>query len=407
MLYYLLETQKRLLYPYAQYLGAYLKMNDMYENVFPANPITNFMQAKNELEYEFLKDYKKPEFGFHPIEKDGQTYTISEEITIEDTFCQLKLFVKSPEVKTKIPLLIVAPLSGHYATLLRDTVKSALIDYDVYITDWKDCKNIPVTEGEFGFEDYVLYVKKYIEFIKEKYGVVHVLAVCQPTVPVLCAVALLEQEKSDFYPNTVILMGGPVDARQSPTEVNKYALNKDINWFKKNVIMSVPHYFKGSGRKVYPGFLQYTGFVAMNFKQHTKAHLEFFNNLLKGSDLNADKHRKFYEEYNSVMDLPAKYYLETIQRVFIDQELAKDTMTINGSHVSLKDIKRIKLLTIEGELDDISGTGQTHATYDLCENLDILNKQKVTIDQVGHYGIFAGRTWREVIYPIVDTYIKT
>jgi poly(3-hydroxybutyrate) depolymerase len=348
MIYFILETQKRLLYPYSQYLNSCIQLNGIYEKAFTANPISNFFQAKNELAYEFIRDYKKPVFGFTTIEKDNVQYEINEEIVVDDVFCDLIHFTKTPENKHKKPLLIVAPLSGHYATLLRDTVKAGLLDYEVYVTDWKNCRDIPLSNGDFGFDDYVLYVKKYTELLKKQYGEVHLLAVCQPTVPVLCATALLEKEKSPYYPDTVVLMGGPVDTRQSPTEVNKYALKNDINWFKKNVIDTVPVYFKGSGRKVYPGFLQYSGFVAMNFKRHTDAHLEFFNNLLKGSDLNADKHRKFYEEYNSVMDLPANYYLQTLERIFLDQHLAKDKMVIAGEKISLKDITRVKILTIEG-----------------------------------------------------------
>lgn len=409
MLYTMLEAQKHLLYPYSQYLSSFIKLNEVYEKTFSATPLTNFFQAKNELLYEFVRDYKKPEFGFAPIERNGVIYHFTEEVKVDDVFCQLKLFAKSgtnlPANAVKKPLLIVAPLSGHYATLLRDTVKAGLVDYDVYITDWKNCRDIPVADGDFSFDDYVMYVKRYIETIKKEYGEVHLLAVCQPTVPVLCATALLEKEKSPYYPDTVVLMGGPVDTRESPTEVNKYALKNDINWFKKNVIHKVPFFFKGYGRAVYPGFLQYSGFVAMNFKRHTEAHLEFFNNLLKGSDLNADKHRKFYEEYNAVMDLPASYYLETLERIFIDQHLAKGTMKIKGESITLEDITRVRILTIEGELDDISGTGQTHSTYKLCSNLATSMKCKETIPQVGHYGIFAGKTWREVIYPRMVEYI--
>lgn len=393
-------------YPYAKYLESALSLNNMYEKIFYSSPLNNFFQARNELQLEFFKNYTKPEFGFSTIEKNGVTYQINEQVVQDDIFCQLKLFSQTPTNNNKQPLLIVAPLSGHYATLLRDTVKSALLDYDVYITDWKNCRDIPVKDGDFGFDDYVLYVKKYIELLKAKYGVLNVMAVCQPTVPVLCAVALLEKEKSQFVPDTVTLMGGPIDTRKSPTEVNKYAINKDISWFKNNVIMDVPLYFKGVGRKVYPGFLQYSGFVAMNFKHHTQAHIDFFNELLKGSDLNADKHRKFYEEYNAVMDLPATYYLETLEKIFIDQHLAKDTMKIKGEAISLKDIVRTRLLTIEGEFDDISGTGQTHSSQELCENLPLENKKQVTIEKVGHYGIFAGKTWRNTIYPLVNNFIQ-
>lgn len=397
MIYFLFETQKKMMFPYAQYLKNSL---DWFKHL-PQTPFTNMLQAKNELTYEFIRDYPKPHFSIHTIEKSGITHEVSETVVLDEVFCELRFFKKTPELDKKIPLLIVAPLSGHYATLLRDTVKSSLSDFDVFVTDWKNCRDIPMSEGEFGFDDYVLYVEKFISHIKQEYGQVHVLAVCQPTVPVLCAVAHMEKNNHPDLPESITLMGGPIDTRQSPTEVNKYALKNDLDWFKNNVIYPVPLYYKGMGREVYPGFLQYSGFVAMNFKRHTEAHVDFFNNLLIGADLDANKHRKFYEEYNSVMDLPAKYYLETLERVFIDQYLAKDKMTIEGQPISLKDIKKTRILTIEGELDDISGTNQTHVVIDLTTSLKKTSKKKVTVPKVGHYGIFAGKTWREVIYPQV------
>lgn len=406
MMYLAYETGRHLLKPYAYFLKNMIEWNNVYEQHLSPNIFTNFFQAKNELMYEFVRNYEKPEFGFTSITKDNIVHQIEEKVIVDKTFCSLKLFQKSPSLNKRVPLLIVAPLSGHYATLLRDTVKASLYDYDVYITDWKNCRDIALSEGDFGFDDYVNYVMSFIETIKKTYGQVHVMAVCQPTVPVLCATALMAKTKPRYQPDTVILMGGPIDTTKSPTQVNNYALDKDINWFKNNVIHNVPHFYPGMGRSVYPGFFQYSGFVAMNLKRHTQAHVDFFNHLMNGADLNADKHRKFYNEYNAVMDLPAKYYLETIERVFIDQYLAKDKMVINGVKISLKDITNTRLITIEGELDDISGPGQTHVAVELCENLASENKKAVTIPKVGHYGIFAGRTWREVIYPQVKSFIE-
>ena len=404
MIYLFYETQKQMLQPYAQYLKQVIDWTESYEKTFDKNPVTKFLQAKNKLTYEFIRNYEKPEFNIHEVHGKNQTYSVKEKVVLDKTFCQLRFFERTPAVKKAVPLLIVAPLSGHYATLLRDTVKSSIAGFDVYVTDWKNCKDIPVAEGDFGFSDYVLYVQEFITHLKKQYGEVHILAVCQPTVPVLATVAKMAKENSPYQPESMVLMGGPIDTRQSPTEVNNYALKHDLNWFKNNVVYPVPPYFKGGGREVYPGFLQYSGFVAMNFMKHTEAHLDFFNNLLKGADLDAEKHSRFYEEYNAVMDLPAKYYLETLENVFIEQKLAKGTMQINGDKISLEDIRYTRLLTIEGEMDDISGKNQTHSAINLCKNLK--DKESQTIAKVGHYGIFAGRTWRETIYPVVEKFIK-
>lgn len=406
MLYLLYETQKKMLQPYSQYLDSAIKWTEGYENLFSKNPFTNFLQAKNKLAYSLVKNYGKPSFEIHKVFKDNKEYKVIEEIVDDKTFCELRFFKKVPELSKKVPLLIVAPLSGHYATLLRDTVKSSISDFDVYVTDWKNCRDIPLSEGDFGFDDYVHYVEDYIVKLKKKYGEIHILAVCQPTVPVLCAVAKMAKENSKYQADSMTLMGGPIDARKSPTEVNKYALKNDINWFKSHVIYDVPYYFKGQGRLVYPGFLQYTGFVSMNFMKHTEAHIDFFNNLLKGADLDAKKHEKFYEEYNAVMDLPAKYYLETLENVFIDQKLAKGTLKVDNELIDLTKIKNTRLFTIEGELDDISGPGQTHSAINLCSSLNEKHKQKQTIPGVGHYGVFSGRRWREVIYPQIRDFIS-
>lgn len=406
MLYLMYETQRRLIKPYSEYLNNTINLTEQYESIFPKNPFINFIQAKNKLIYSLVKNYNKPEFNIPKIIINEKEHIVTEETSQSDTFCDLKFFKKTPELSKRIPLLIVAPLSGHYATLLRDTVKSSMRDFDVYITDWKNCRDIPLSEGDFGFDDYVKYVENYISLLKEQYGELHILAVCQPTVPVLCAVAKMAKEKAKYQADSMTLMGGPIDTRQCPTEVNKYALKNDIDWFKTHVIYPVPYYFSGAGRMVYPGFLQYTGFVSMNFMKHTEAHVDFFKNLLKGADLDAQKHEKFYEEYNSVMDLPAKYYLETLENVFIDQKLAKGTLVVDGTLIDLSEIKNTRLFTIEGELDDISGPGQTHSAIALCSSLSDKNKQQVTIPEVGHYGVFSGRRWREIIYPQIKDFIK-
>lgn len=398
MLYTFFDNYRKSLVPLINSLEL---ATDVLAYVKDTNSFYNIAFAQSSWLYEILKENQKPEFNIKSINIEDKEYFVSETIVKKNTFCHLRKFsVKNRIVKNAVPAMyIVAPLSGHYATLLRDTVRKSLEDFDVYITDWNNPRDIPLSEGDFGFEDYVNYVIDDFKFMKKIDKDFSCLAVCQPTVPVMAAIAYLEKTKDfNILPKDVVLMGGPIDTRISPTKVNEYAFNKDLDWFKRNVIHAVPATFKGYGRKVYPGFLQYSGFVSMNMKKHTKAQLDFFNHLIEGAQLDIDKHKEFYNEYNAVMDLPAKYYLETLSNVFIDQKLPKDQLVINGIKISLSDIKHINLLTIEGEFDDISGAGQTHATIDLCSSLPMKKKQSKTIKGVGHYGIFAGKTWRNVIY---------
>ena len=402
MLYTLYEAQRRFFQPFAKMLNQTSKAMDNLETFLPNNLAVNLVQAQSEFMYQFTRQYEKPKFNIEFVNINDRDYSITEETIIDDNFCELKHFRKDINQE---PLLIVAPLSGHYATLLKDTVKSSLKGFDVYITDWKNACEVPLSKGDFGFDDYVQYIIDYIKKVKSIHGKCNVIAVCQPTVPVLTAVAWLEKNDPDNSPNSAILMGGPIDVRKSPTEVNKYALKHDINWFKNHVLFTVPFYFAGAGRRVYPGFLQHMGFVSMNFAKHTKAQIDFFNDLLIGADLDAKKHKDFYEEYNAVMDLPAKYYIETLERVFIDQHLAKGTMQFKGQPVSLEDIRNVKILSVEGELDDISGLGQTHAVIELTKNLK--KKEKLTAQKVGHYGVFSGRVWRDETYPAIEKFILT
>lgn len=381
--------------------------SDFMQHIEPyaITPIPKVIKASSELMYQLTRSYPKNDFNITSVlSSDGRNYTIKEHNVINKSFCALKHF-KKMNAPAQPTLLIVAPLSGHYATLLKDTVKSCLQDFNVYITDWSNAAEVPLSEGDFGFEDYMLYCEEFITHLKTQSKELHIMAVCQPTVPVLGVISYLEKHNPKISPDTVVLMGGPIDTRQTPTEVNKYAMRHDINWFKSHVIHTVPIYFKGFGRRVYPGFLQHAGFLAMNLKKHEQAHIDFFNHLVEGADLDAQKHRDFYDEYNSVLDLDAKYYLETLENVFIDQKLAKGTLTYKGETVSLADIKKVRVLSIEGELDDISGTGQTHAVINLTTKLPANRKIEYTAPQVGHYGLFSGRRWRQELYPKIANYL--
>lgn len=405
MLYLNYEIYKKSLSPFRNILNEFISLQDQYQPYFLETPISKIMNAESKFVYELVRDYPKPQFNIQSLQNSQETFFIEEKIIQQKSFCDLKLFETTNSQKQKEGILIVAPLSGHYATLLKDTVKSFAQDFDVYITDWKNCRDISLKEGNFHFSNYIDYLIEFYQFIKNKHGSLHVIAVCQPTVPVLASTIYMSITKNHYQPNSLILMGGPVDTRISPTQVNKYAFQHDIHWFKKNVIDKVPAFYPGFGRQVYPGFLQYYGFVSMNMSKHTQAHLDFFNHLLQGADLDAKKHQEFYSEYNAVMDLPADYYLETLENVFIDQKLAKGTLTYKNITLSLDMLKSQKIFTIEGELDDISGSGQTHITQQLTKNIDPNNKKEITVPKVGHYGIFAGKTWRQTIYPEIKKFI--
>ena len=306
-------------------------------------------------------------------------------------------------------VLIVAPLSGHYATLLRDTVQSMLGGHKVYITDWKNARIVPLSEGEFHLDDYVNYVQEFIRYLQGRYGQCHVVSVCQPTVPVLAAVSLMAS-RGEVTPLSMTMMGGPIDARRSPTAVNNLAETRSYEWFENNVIYEVPNNYPGAGRRVYPGFLQYSGFVAMNPDRHANSHYDYFKDLIKGDEASAEHHRKFYDEYNAVLDMDADYYLETIATVFQEYKLVKGTWEVRNEQgkpelVRPQDIRNTALLTVEGELDDISGAGQTRAAHDLCAGIAAEARQHIEVQGAGHYGIFSGSRWRKTVYPQVRDFI--
>jgi poly(3-hydroxybutyrate) depolymerase len=376
------------------------------------------MSAGYDLMHRLGKDYEKPEFGLRTVAVEGVEVAIHERIEVDKSFCQLrrfKRFTDDPATLQKLKeqpvVLIVAPLSGHYATLLRDTVKTMLKDHKVYITDWKNARLIPLSEGKFSLDDYINYVQEFIRHLQGSYGNCHVVSVCQPTVPVLAAVSLMAS-RGELTPLSMTMMGGPIDARKSPTAVNNLAMTKSHDWFENNVIYRVPSNFAGSGRRVYPGFLQHTGFVAMNPSNHAKSHYDYFRDLIKGDGASTEAHRKFYDEYNAVLDMDADYYLDTIRVVFQDFSLVSGTWDVVGvdgktERVRPQDITTTALFSVEGELDDISGSGQTEAVHGICSGVIASEQKHLEVQGAGHYGIFSGKRWRDVVYPQVKAFILT
>ena len=343
----------------------------------------------------------KPEFGLYQTKIGKKTVAVEEEVVLRKPFGQLKHFAKNG-VEGQPKLLIVAPMSGHYATLLRGTVERMLPKHDVFITDWRDAKLVPLSDGSFDLDDYIDYLIDFLEAIGPD---AHMLAVCQPAVPAFAAVALMNADKNPCRPKSLTMMGGPIDTRKAPTAVNVLATQRPHAWFQRNVIATVPMIYGGAGRKVYPGFLQLAGFMTMNLGNHLISHWEMFKHLVEGDEEGADATRDFYAEYLSVCDMAAEYYLQTVDVVFQRHLLPKGELMHRGRFVDPKAIKDTALLAIEGERDDISGIGQTRAALDLAPKLAPAKKQYFMAKGVGHYGIFNGRKWREQIAPVVEKFI--
>ena len=416
MLYKIYESQRALIEPYVDFAQAAAKLYGGSSSPIGKNPFSQRVAAGYSLMYRLGKDYEKPAFDIPRVDAEGVHLVIDERVEMDKPFCELrrfKRFTDDPATLTQLKgqpaVLVVAPLSGHYATLLRDTVKTMLKDHKVYITDWKNARNVPLSQGSFHLDDYVNYVQEFIRHLQGKYGNCHVISVCQPTVPVFAAISLMAS-RGESTPLSMIMMGGPIDARLSPTSVNNLATTKPYEWFENNVIYPVPASFPGKGRKVYPGFLQHTGFVAMNPDRHASSHYDYFKDLIKGDDASTEAHRKFYDEYNAVLDMDADYYLETIKTVFQDFKLVNgtwDVMSADGTPERVKpgDIHTTAVMTIEGELDDISGSGQTRAALEMCTGVPAEKKIHFEAEGAGHYGIFSGRRWRELVYPAVKAFI--
>jgi poly(3-hydroxybutyrate) depolymerase len=347
----------------------------------------------------------KPEFDIDSVRIRGKDVAVREEILLRKPFGQLKHFAREGH-EGGPHLLIVAPMSGHYATLLRGTVERLLPSFDVYITDWRDAKLVPVSDGSFSLDDYIDYLVEFLELIGTKTGDrPHMLAVCQPAVPAFAATALMNEDKNRWRPRSLTMMGGPIDTRQAPTAVNTLATQRPFAWFEQNVIATVPMIYPGAGRKVYPGFLQLAGFMTMNLGSHLISHWEMFKHLVVGDEEGASATQKFYDEYRSVCDMTAEFYLQTVDVVFQQHLLPKGEMEHRGRLVRPDAIRDTALLAIEGERDDISGIGQTKAALDIATKLPSAKKQYFMAKDVGHYGIFNGRKWREQIAPVLTRFI--
>jgi poly(3-hydroxybutyrate) depolymerase len=371
----------------------------------PVNPLAKTymgrsMAAGLEMFERATRRYGKPQFGITETLVGGHKVDVSEERLLTKPFCEL-LHFRKPGVDQK-KLLIVAPMSGHYATLLRGTVEGMLPHFDCYITDWADARAVPLSEGRFDLDDYIDYVIEMVRFLGPG---TNVMAVCQPSVPVLAAVSLMNAAKDKCAPASMILMGGPIDTRRNPTAVNKLAAERGINWFRKNAVMRVPLPNVGAFRQVYPGFLQLTGFMTMNLDRHVDAHRELFWHLVEGDGDSADKHTDFYDEYMSVMDLTAEFYLQTVEKVFVHHDFAHGTFSHRAKKVDPAKITKTALMTVEGERDDISGVGQTEAAHDLCSALPAEMKTHYLQPSVGHYGVFSGSRFRKEIVPRISDFI--
>ena len=409
LLYQMHEFGRAWMAPMTYWADAGAKMFAAPGSWLSTDPGASRLSAGYELMYRIGKDYEKPEFGIHRIEVDGREYPVIERVVVDKPFCRLLRFKRFADEADNIAdfkddpsVLVVAPLSGHHSTLLRDTVKTLLRDHKVYITDWVDARMVPVTEGPFHLDDYVAYIEEFIRHIGADN--LHVISVCQPTVPVLAAVSLMAA-RGEATPRSLVMMGGPIDTREAPTKVNDLAVAKPLSWFSGNLIHDVPGNYPGAGRRVYPGFMQHGGFVAMNPERHAQSHWDFYQDLLKGDLDDAASHRRFYDEYNAVLDMASEYYLDTIRVVFQEHLLPRGLWDVAGERVNPGAITGTALLTIEGELDDISGKGQTRAAHKLCTGIAKKDQQHYIVEGAGHYGIFSGRRWREQVYPQVREFI--
>jgi poly(3-hydroxybutyrate) depolymerase len=400
MLYELHEMQYAALSPFMFWAQAGVGLFSSPYSALSYGPFSRNLAAGYELMIRLGQRYEKPEFGLIETIVDGKPVAVTESIALSKPFCNLLHFKR--EVETTAPIvLIVAPLSGHHATLLRDTVRAMLPDFDVYITDWANAKLVPLATGVFHLDDYVTYVREFISFLGPR---INVVSVCQPTVPVLAAISLMAADNDPCVPRTMTMMGGPIDARKSPTSVNAFAKKHPLSWFENKVIQRVPAKYPGYMRRVYPGFLQYMGFVAMNPDRHMSSHWDFYQDLVKGDGDSAEGHRRFYDEYNA-KSICLRSDLDTIKVVFQEYQLPQGKMRVRGQLVQPASI-RIPPLYYRRRTDDISGSGQTQAAHDLCTGVPAVNRQHLTVLGAGHYGIFSGRRYREQIYPQIRDFIR-
>ena len=379
---------------------------------WPFNPLAHTPMGKNmiaacEVFENITRRYGKPEFGIKSVQISGLTVPVRQETVLTQPFCNLVHFARDESVtgqRHDPKVLIIAPMSGHYATLLRGTVEAMIPEHDVYVTDWNDARNVPIAVGRFDFDDFVDCIIEFVKFVGTN---THVIAVCQPAVPALVATALMAARQQDCQPASLVLMGGPIDTRRNPTKVNDLAASRSINWFEQNVISAVPFPHPGCMRPVYPGFMQLTGFMTMNLERHMNAHVDLFRDLVKGDCDSVKQHQDFYEEYLAVMDLTAEFYLQTVKTVFQEHLLPDRKLVHRNELVDCSAIKQTALMTVEGERDDICGLGQTEAAHDLCSGLSPDEKVHYVQPGVGHYGVFNGTRWRTEIQPRIREFIRT
>ena len=346
--------------------------------------------------------HDRPDFGIRSVPINGEEVAVTEEVVASHPFCNLLHFCKDV-TRDEPTVLVVAPLSGHFSTLLRGTVQTLLPDHNVFITDWMNSRNVPLLYGRFDLDDFVDLVIRFVRLLGPG---IHVMAVCQPSVPVLAAASLLAAAGDSCQPASIILMGGPIDTRANPTQVNRFAMAHSLEWFDRTVITTVPARYPGAFRRVYPGFLQLAGFLSMNFDRHVSAHWSMFYNLVRGHGDSAAATRAFYKEYSSVMDLPADFYLQTIKRVFHDHDLPLGRFQVRGNPVDPAAIEHTALMTVEGEKDDVCAVGQTVAAHGLCTGIPPAKKTHHLQLKVGHYGVFHGRRWQTETYPKVKAFIR-
>lgn len=401
MLYQLFQTMTDLAEPMRMFASAGLRSRPMLGR-FGEEPIANSLFAALDMVAHTRLTADRPDYAIGSVISGNAELAVREEVVAATPFCDLLHFAKAESATRQPKLLLVAPISGHFATLLRNTIQVLLRDHDVYVTDWKNARDVPLSAGSFGFDDYVDHV---VHFLEQIGAPAHLMAVCQPCVPALAAVALMSKDHNPATPRSLTLMGGPVDVRVNPTVVNELANAHDFQWFADNLIHSVPWRYEGRGRKVYPGFLQLTAFMAMNSGRHFEQHRVLYQHIADGEVAEAKAIRDFYDEYFAVLDLTAEFYLETIDRVFQRALLAKGELDYRGQRIDPGLIRRTALLTVEGERDDICAVGQTSAAHDLCSGLRPHMKRHYLQAGVGHYGVFSGRKWENQIYPQVRSFI--
>lgn len=402
-LYDLVEFTRMQMTPVRMGIRAAQELFEDFQNpLFTNNDFTKNICAGLEIAERITRKYQKQDFDIKECKVGDSLYRIIEQTPLAKTFCNLKRFIKFGLNDEMPKLLVVAPMAGHNATLLKATIQDLLPYFDVYITDWVNANQVPVDQGSFDMDDFIDYIIEFMTFLSPN---LHVMAVCQPTVPVLAATSIMSANNDPNTPKSMILIGGPVDARKNPTMVNHFAQDKSIEWFHQMVITTVPYNYPGHMRKVYPGFLQLAGFISMNPERHINSHIDMFKNLYEENDAKAEAIAKFYDEYMSVMDLPAEFYLQTIEEVFKEFSLAKGTLVSKGRKVDPKAITKCGLLGIEGEKDDIAAVGQTKASLDLCSNIPSNLKSYYMQKDVGHYGVFTGSKFRSSVVPVIKDFV--